>query len=215
MIDLLVIAKAPQPGGSKTRLCPPFSYEQAASLAEAALVDTLHAVAAVPSERRVLVLDGEPGSWLDDGFRVLAQRGAGLDVRLASAFEDAHDGRPMLLIGMDTPQIKPSQLQHAAGLMREGGAVLGEALDGGWWAIGLQEPRREIFEGVPMSTPDTGRLQRKRLEELGIRFTSLEVLRDIDTAEDAHAVAEEHPQLRFSKMLESMNGRSGRNRRPG
>lgn len=215
MIDLLVIAKAPQPGGSKTRLCPPFSYEQAAVLAEEALVDTLNSVAAVASERRVLVLDGEPGSWLSDGFQVMSQRGTGLDERLASAFEDAHDGRPMLLVGMDTPQVTPSQLQGAAELMREGCAVLGEALDGGWWAIGLQEPRREIFEGVPMSTPDTGRLQRERLERLGIKVASLEVLRDIDTAGDARAVAEEHPHLRFSKMLESMNGRSGWNRRNG
>jgi uncharacterized protein len=53
---LIVIAKQPVPGRVKTRLVPPCTHEQAASLAEAALADTLHAVLMVPARRRVLVL---------------------------------------------------------------------------------------------------------------------------------------------------------------
>jgi glycosyltransferase A (GT-A) superfamily protein (DUF2064 family) len=105
-MKLLVIAKAPEPGRSKTRLCPPCSPEQAAALAEAALTDTLRAVAATPADERVLVLDGTPGDWLPEGFRVVPQRGDGLDERLAAAFADA--GGPALLIGMDTPQRRSS-----------------------------------------------------------------------------------------------------------
>ncbi len=63
-VTLLVIAKEPRPGRVKTRLTPPFTPGEAAALAEAALVDTLRAVAATPARRRVLVLDGEPGPWL-------------------------------------------------------------------------------------------------------------------------------------------------------
>ncbi len=104
-VQLLVIAKAPVAGRSKTRLSPPCSPEEAAWLAEAALACTLQAVALTPASRRVLVLDGEPGAWMPDGFQVLPQRGAGLDERLAAAFEDA--GAPSLLIGMDTPSSRP------------------------------------------------------------------------------------------------------------
>lgn len=60
-VDLLVIAKEPRPGRVKTRLTPPFTPQEAAELAEAALADTLAAVAAAPAARRVLVLDGAPG----------------------------------------------------------------------------------------------------------------------------------------------------------
>lgn len=60
MTTLLVIAKEPRPGRVKTRLTPPFTPTQTAALAEAALVDTLHAVAATPARRRVLVLAGSP-----------------------------------------------------------------------------------------------------------------------------------------------------------
>ncbi|MYV39613.1 glycosyltransferase, partial [Streptomyces sp. SID1328] len=48
MTTLLVIAKEPRPGRVKTRLTPPFTPGQAAALAEAALTDTLRAVAAAP-----------------------------------------------------------------------------------------------------------------------------------------------------------------------
>lgn len=100
---LLVIAKDPRPGHSKTRLCPPCRPEQAAQLAEAALRDTLEVVARTPAVRRVLVLDGDPWRWRDCGLEVLAQRGEGLAERLAHAFADI--GGPALLVGMDTPQL--------------------------------------------------------------------------------------------------------------
>src|SRR5436305_118011 len=103
MGSLIVIAKAPVPGLVKTRLCPPCTPAEAAGLAEAALSDTLACVLATPVDRRVVVLDGQPGDWLPDGFEVYAQRGDGLDERLAAAFSDV--GGPALIVGMDTPQL--------------------------------------------------------------------------------------------------------------
>src|SRR5690606_12164251 len=105
LTTLLVIAKEPRPGRVKTRLTPPFTPGQAARLAEAALTDTLHAVAAAPALRRVLVLDGSPGPWLPPGFDVVPQGTGGLDERLADAF--APCGGPALPLGLDTPQLTP------------------------------------------------------------------------------------------------------------
>jgi glycosyltransferase A (GT-A) superfamily protein (DUF2064 family) len=85
---LLVIAKDPQPGRSKTRLCPPCRPEQAAALAEAALRDTLAVVMELDVGRRVLVLDGDATRWRRPGLEVIAQRGNGLDERLEHAFAD-------------------------------------------------------------------------------------------------------------------------------
>lgn len=200
-MNLIVIAKAPAPGRSKTRLCPPCTPEQAARLAEAALADTLAAVAATPADRRVLVLDGEPGAWLPDRFEVVAQRGGGLDERLAHAFEDV--GGPALLIGMDTPQVTPRLLHAAARRLRAADAVLGPALDGGFWALGLNHPDRSLMVGVPMSVENTGREQRERLRAAGLRIGVLAPLRDVDTIEDARAVAGEVPGGRFAAALEA------------
>jgi rSAM/selenodomain-associated transferase 1 len=193
--QLVVLAKQPRAGRSKTRLCPPLTPEQAADVARAALLDTLDVVSATPVRRRVVVLDGSPRDLVPDGFDVLPQRGDGLDERLAAAFEDVFAGctAPVLLIGMDTPQVTPALLAQAAAALAEAPAVLGLAEDGGWWLAGLHAPDARAFVGVPMSADDTGASQLARLRELGLDPQLLPVLRDIDRIEDLTAVAAAMP----------------------
>ncbi len=199
---LLVIAKEPVPGRVKTRLTPPFTAQEAAELAEAALTDTLEAVLHAPARRRVLVLDGTPGDWLPDGFEVLPQVAGGLDERLAAAFGAASDG-PAVLVGMDTPQLTPETLAPALepDAWQSCDAWFGPAADGGFWALGLAEPDPALLRGVPMSTAVTGAVQRRRLTEAGLRVRDLPVLRDVDTAADAVAAAVAAPDTRFAARL--------------
>lgn len=202
-VSLLVIAKEPLPGKAKTRLIPDLGPDGAAALATACLADTLHAVAEVPAHRRVLVLDGAPGDWFPDaGFEVVAQREGGLGNRLAGAFEDS-GATPAVLVGMDTPQVNASLLEAAVGQLCEPGndAVLGPASDGGWWAIGLRAANEAVFAGVPMSAAETCERQRETLTDLGLSWSELEQLRDIDTVEDARAVAAAAPWTRCAETL--------------
>ena len=207
-VHLLVVAKAPVAGRVKTRLCPPFTLEQAARLAEAALCDTLEAVAATPALARTVVLDGAPGPWLPPSFAVLPQRGDGFDERLAAAYDDgwASCPAPLLLVGMDTPQVTPSLLTGAVERLLALGtdAVLGLADDGGWWAMGLRRPDASLLRGVPMSTDHTGADQSARLVGAGLRVHLLPALTDVDTVEDARAVAEQCPSSRFAKALHAL-----------
>ncbi len=195
---LLVLAKAPAAGRVKTRLCPPCTPGQAAALAAAALRDTLAAVLAVPGVRPLLVLDGAPPGWLPGGLAVVGQRSGGLDERLAGAFAAAGSG-PALLVGMDTPQVTTAGLAEAVAALQRVDAVLGAAEDGGWWALGLRRPDPELLRGVPTSRSDTGARQRARLAGAGLRVADLEVLRDVDTAADADAVAALAPCTAFAK----------------
>ncbi|HYT27162.1 MAG TPA: TIGR04282 family arsenosugar biosynthesis glycosyltransferase [Actinomycetota bacterium] len=185
---LIVLAKAPVPGLSKTRLCPPCTPVQAAAVAEAALADTLSAVMRVGGIRPLLVLDGTAGAWMPRGLGVVPQRGGGLDERLAAAFEDC--GGPALLIGMDTPQVTPEVLGGCVDALLAPGvdAVLGPAIDGGWWAAGLRRPRPSAFLGVPMSTGRTCDAQRRRLAALGLEVGELPALQDVDKWENALSV---------------------------
>jgi len=198
---LLVMAKAPVPGRSKTRLCPPCTPDQAAAIAEAALADVLDAVAACGAGRKLLALDGSPGEWLPAGFEVFPQQGDGFDERLAHAWRTA--GGPGLQVGMDTPQVTATELDDALARLHDPGvdAVLGPALDGGWWAIGLHRPDDRVFLGIPMSRDDTGRRQRDRLDELGLRTAPLPALLDIDHFDDARTVAALAPRLRTAKAV--------------
>ncbi len=205
-VAVVVMAKEPVAGRVKTRLCPPLQPEQAAALAEAALADTLNAVAWTPARRRVLALEGAAGAWLPSGFDVVAQRGEGLGERLANATRDV--GEALLFVGMDTPQLTRALLCDALERLTERGvdAVLGPTTDGGYWAIGLRQPDPEGFAAVPMSTAGTGAAQRARLDELGLRTVELEALRDVDTYDDAIAVAALAPWSRFAATFELLTG---------
>ncbi len=188
-VQILVLAKAPVPGRVKTRLCPPCTPEQAARVAAAAIADTLDTVTATPAMARTLVVDGSLAA--PPGWRRTPQRGGTLGERLAHAYGDTRlDGCASLLIGMDTPQVSAAQLADAGRLLATTDAVLGPAEDGGWWALGLREPAHAaVLREVPMSTPDTGERTLAALLGRGLRVTALPVLRDVDTAADAHAVA--------------------------
>jgi rSAM/selenodomain-associated transferase 1 len=214
LTTLIVLAKAPCPGRSKTRLCPPCTPAEAAELAAAALADTLSAVAAAPAARRMLALEGPPGDWIPPGFDVVPQLGGGLAERLAGAFAAA-DG-PALLVGMDTPQATPTDLAAAAGSLHAHGvdAVIGAAPDGGYWTIGLRRADARVFHGVPMSTDRTAAVQRTRFAELGLRYAEVDPLRDVDTIVDARAVAAEAPASRFARRLAVLESRWLSARRP-
>ncbi|MFE3559183.1 DUF2064 domain-containing protein [Streptomyces sp. NPDC059193] len=197
MSTLLVIAKAPVAGRVKTRLTTVFTPQQAADLAMASLQDTLAAVLATRAQRRVLVLDGQPGSWIPSGIEVVPQVTGGLDDRLAAAF--AMTEGPALLIGMDTPQVTPDLL--AAGLdFTEVDAWFGPADDGGFWALGLAHPDPALVLGVPMSVAHTGAVQRKRLTDAGLSVRDLPELCDVDTPADAERVAAAAPHTKFASL---------------
>jgi glycosyltransferase A (GT-A) superfamily protein (DUF2064 family) len=198
-----VIAKAPVAGRVKTRLTPPCTPDQAAWLARAALQDTLDAAAcATRAGRLVLALDGAPGAWVPDGFEILAQRGDGLAERLAAAFADV--GEPAFLVGMDTPQLTPESLDAGLDAVAAGGSAFGAALDGGYWGIGLSAPDAAVFAGVPMSSSRTGAIQRAQMTLLGLNPTILPPLLDVDTFDDALAVAAEAPASRFARRVAAL-----------
>jgi hypothetical protein len=178
------------------------SYEQAAAVAEAALADTLDAVSRCGADRKVLALDGEPGLWLPAGFEVIAQRAGGLDRRLAGAWADV--GGPGLQIGMDTPQITAELLDHCLEETFSPGvtASLGLAGDGGWWAIGLSGRwDLDVFSGVPMSTPTTGRAQLDRLIGADHTVAGLPELFDVDHFDAARYVAGIAPAGCFARAV--------------
>ncbi|MDT5027795.1 MAG: uncharacterized protein QOE61_4221 [Micromonosporaceae bacterium] len=170
-------------------------------MASAALADTLEVAGATRAMRRTLVLSGEyepPAGWC-----VVAQYGDGLGERLANAFMDtAIPGVPSLLIGMDTPQITPALLDRVALALGGADAVIGPAEDGGWWALALRDPAQAaVLRDIPMSTADTHALTVAALlaRRLVVRPTAR--LRDVDTVDDALAVARACPTGRFAAAV--------------
>ena len=198
-MHVTVMAKAPVAGRVKTRLCPPLSFAAAATVAAAALSDTLATVASARADSRIVALDGAAGPWLPPGFDVVPQGNGMLDQRLESVWQSV--GGPGVQVGMDTPQMTVRHLNGAMAVVAVGDAIVGLASDGGWWLVGLPAVVPGVFDGVPMSTPHTGEEQIERLRCLGYRVRFAPVLRDVDTYDDLCAVAADAPGSRTAAAL--------------
>lgn len=210
-VTALVVAKAPVPGQAKTRLAATIGDELAAVVASAALLDTLDAVLEAPVESRVVALTGA----LDDAcngeiirqkltrFRVVEQRGETFSERLAHAHADAAASagdRPIIQVGMDTPQITGELLGRCGKSLLDTDAVLGPARDGGWWLLGVRSAAMaDCLRHVPMSRADTGALTLKALRDNKIEVSMVDELADVDTADDVEHVRRScRPGTRFA-----------------
>jgi glycosyltransferase A (GT-A) superfamily protein (DUF2064 family) len=197
---IILIAKETIPGKVKTRLHPPLSLEQAAELAAASISDTLDAIAPLPATRRILLFDGIRLPLGSEPYDVIPQTTGTLDARLGAIFDECEG--PTVLIGMDTPQLRASDLAPAFADWPTGvDAWFGPASDGGFWALGMAEPRGDLIRGVPMSRDDTGRIQLDRLTAAGLSVAMLRELTDVDTIDNAREVAALAPNGRFASTL--------------
>jgi hypothetical protein len=202
MTTIILIAKEPIPGKVKTRLHPPLSYEQAADVAAAAIHDTIEVINALPASRRILLFDGKEYPHEIHGWYVVDQTEGGLDERLADIF-DAVEGKT-ILIGMDTPQVTVGDLLPVFTEWDDSvDAWFGPANDGGFWALGMANPDGSLIRGVPMSQDDTGRIQLERLEAAGLKVRILPTLIDVDTFDEALAVAEIASDGEFAKVIQA------------
>jgi glycosyltransferase A (GT-A) superfamily protein (DUF2064 family) len=202
--SVIVLAKQPLPGRAKTRLTPPLTPAQAATVAAGALADTLAAAAATSAQARWLAFEGDAAEWLPSGWHLTVQPQGELDVRLVSAFSAVDPRQPAILVGMDTPQFQPAQLE--AFEPEHFDACLGLASDGGYWTIGFAEPRRAAaaISGVPMSKDDTGALQLAQLRGVGMRVQLLDELSDFDTFEMACAIVSQVPGGSFARAMKEV-----------
>jgi hypothetical protein len=191
-IALCIMAKAPEPGRVKTRLCPPLSPADAAELYRCFLLDKIAQARGVAGAERVLAYAPAQAAVvfeaLAPGFTLLAQRGADLTARLvavcAELFRSGCDAA--ILIDSDTPTLPTERLDRAVAVMSDGGhdLVFGPSEDGGYYLIGLRRPHPELFEGMRWSTPTVLEETLRRAHALGLSSTRLSAWYDVDTAAD-------------------------------
>lgn len=210
--NVLIVAKAPAPGRSKTRLVPPLTHEQAASLQEALLLDTLAACRAEIPTTALLYAEQEEArelaSLTGPDTPLVLQEGRGLADALRLGMARHIQKGPTALVSSDVPGIPPGSLARAFAAL-DGGAdvVLGPALDGGYWLIAMREYSDAPFRSIPWSTPAVFAVTVRRCEQAGLAIATLEPWRDIDTPVDLAfllAGAEELPAPRTADLLRSL-----------
>jgi rSAM/selenodomain-associated transferase 1 len=195
---LLVMAKRPMPGQSKTRLVPPLSHAQAAALYECFLRDSLELMRQVPDAWPVVAYTpGQAEAYfaaLAPDFDLWPQQGHGLSARLDNELTHYLDLGYQSVVAMDSdsPTLPLACLVAAfEALARPNDVVLGPADDGGYYLIGLKQPAPRLLRQVRMSTSnvlhDTLALARQE----GLRVELLSAWYDVDDRQSLARLAAE------------------------
>ena len=200
---LVIFAKAPVAGQVKTRLCPPLTPDEAATLHGSFVLDTLERsktavgrfrlsldryLACAPSSAHVFfkIMEERHGVTLID------QEGEDIGNRMHRAFERLFQKnyQYVLLIGTDVPTLPLEHYQQAVSLLKANDVVLGPALDGGYFLVGLKQPTPDLFTDIPWSTERVLTLTQEKAGTLGRKTALLPCWRDCDTIDDLKVLIE-------------------------
>ena len=201
---LVIFAKAPIPGEVKTRLCPPLTPDEAATLHGSFVLDMLEGTKLAVAKLQLpfhRYLACAPSSELvffkimeeRQDVRLLDQVGESLGQRMHHTFVDlfAKGYKQVIIVGTDVPTLPLTVYQEALTLLGKADVVLGPALDGGYYLIGLKQPAEQLFTGVPWSTDQVLAVTQQNANTLGLSVGLTTAWRDIDTIADLQSLITE------------------------
>ncbi len=206
---VIVMAKDPRPGLAKTRLIPALGAAAAAGLYRAFLQDVLDTTAAVRADRFVYAWPPESvarlGEIAEGRFTVRPQAGKTLSERMIAAFAElfAAGYGAVAMRNSDSPTLPAEVVSEAlAALERGADLVLGPDRGGGYYLVGLREPRPELFRGFAMSTTSVLEETLRRAASAKLRAHTLRAWLDVDTGDDLELLRRElDPAARVERAL--------------
>lgn len=193
MEQLIVFTRYPEPGKTKTRLIPALGAEGAAKLQQEMTENTLAAASILQHQRgthiEVYFTGGtaaQMSAWLGEKLRYRPQSEGDLGDRLTKAFATAFaaEMERVAAIGIDCPDLDATLLTRAFSLLETADLVLGPAVDGGYYLIGMSRFVPELFVGIAWSTATVLEETRAIAQRLGLAIAYLPQLNDVDRPED-------------------------------
>jgi len=200
---IVIFAKAPVPGETKTRLIPAIGAEHAAMLHAALVERALGTAAATGHDVELRCAPDAAHSFfqecVEDFDCTLSAQGDGdLGVRMLAAMEDVlADFDFVVIVGADCPSVTPKHIQQAIAALVEHDVALIPAEDGGYVLIAARRVGGSMFDGINWGTEDVLTQQRKALDRAGLSFAELETLWDVDRPEDLVRLQTLKPPLAF------------------
>lgn len=189
-VGIAILAKAPIPGLTKTRLIPRLGAEGAARLQRWLLRRTLNT--ALDADTGPLSLWCTPDQRHPDfaacreggTVELKTQPEGDLGERMLTALQTSTTQLGTLVIGTDCAVLTPALLRQAAHSLTTHDAVVIPAEDGGYVLIGMRKPDAGIFANVAWSTATVMAETRQRFAALGWSVEELPALWDVDLAAD-------------------------------
>lgn len=197
---LILMLKYPRPGAVKTRLVPALGARRACELYRALVRHTLEEVERLAArgnieiEARVAEAPDEAAArfWLGPGMTIRDQGGGDLGERMNRAVQDAFAEKAdtVVLIGGDCPQLTAEHLIGAFVTLAATDAVIGPAIDGGYYLIGMRRPLPMLFQNIPWSGAAVLAQTLAAARALPVEIVQLTTLSDLDTPDDLPVWAE-------------------------
>jgi len=193
-----VFTKAPIPGNVKSRLAAAIGPEAAATLyrycAEHIIWNVRHS--GVDTVVAVDLPETLPAfhDWV--GGVLAVQRGETLGERMQNTVAEltAHGYKRVIIVGTDVPFLGPEIIREAATLLMSNDVVIGPAFDGGYYLIGTNGERPELFQDITWSSSTVLEETLDVCAKYGWSVGELDPLRDVDTKSDLDAAMQEAPQ---------------------
>ncbi|MDZ7641462.1 MAG: TIGR04283 family arsenosugar biosynthesis glycosyltransferase [Desulfurivibrio sp.] len=118
---------------------------------------------------------------------------------LASRLNGKPQAPKILVIGADAPQLTPEHLAAAGRALEQHELVLGPAVDGGYYLLGLNKPHPRLFQDIAWGTARVYEQTLAAARRLGLSCATLPTLTDIDRPPD---LATLHDDPRFADLVD-------------
>ncbi|MEP0794687.1 TIGR04282 family arsenosugar biosynthesis glycosyltransferase [Trichocoleus sp. DQ-A3] len=190
---LIVFTRYPEPGKAKTRLIPVLGEDGASNLHRQMTEHTLSQARELQSDRATRVevyFTGGDQQLMEDwlGADIIYQpQGEGdLGQRMKSAFQTAFAAgiEGVAIVGTDCPGLDAKIMAQAFEQLNGHDLVLGPAMDGGYYLIGLRWVIPELFAGINWGTSEVREKTVAIAISLGLAVAYLPPLFDVDRPED-------------------------------
>lgn len=188
---LIIFTRYPEPGKTKTRLIPALGAVQAAQLQQQFTETTLKKAQTLSDSVQIEIHFAggnlaKMQNWLGENLKLKPQFDGDLGQRMMTSFQQAlaSGNQRVVIIGIDCPGLTSVLLQQAFDLLNHQDLVLGKALDGGYYLIGLQSFVPELFQNIAWGTDKVLQQTVEIAKKLSLNIAYLPMLRDIDTPED-------------------------------
>lgn len=205
---VVIMAKEPRPGKTKTRLTPALTTIQAAALYEALLGDTIALLADLEYvDLAVAISPPESYPYFEKktptGTRLLPIEGVDIGDCLNQALGSLLDlgYQKVIAINADGPSLPEAYLYQAITLLDEHDLVFGEGEDGGYYLVGLKQKHCILFEGISWSTPAVLAQSLQKATTAGLSVALTPKWYDIDTLQDLKRLREELPRLDAERLI--------------
>jgi hypothetical protein len=184
---IIIFIKNPEKGKVKTRLAQTVGDERALKIYQALLTHTRDLVSSISAQRYLFYSQfiDQTDAWPNEIFNKALQPSGDLGTRMTEAFQTVlANHSKAIIIGSDCASLSVEIIQAGIEALEDHDFVLGPALDGGYYLLGMTSFESSLFENIPWSTEDVGRITIDKIKAAGKTYATLPTLSDIDYEED-------------------------------